>query len=177
MTVQHWRYSFPSENGEGWAIVFLDSAGCFAALSDWGAWSYRWDARGIDEPDFRAFFLNASDEYLLQKFNPVKEYNPEETLKAVKQAYIGEFRTHWRDRPRSDRRDAWEDLGDMYCDLATEHHFGDWSITNPMEFSEVWDLRRDRHSRQAEQFIKRVMPQLRAAIAVDLGKVRTDART
>ena len=169
MTVQHWRYSFPSENGEGWAIIFLDSAGCFAALSDWGNWTYRWNSRGINEPDFRQFFLTASDEYLLEKLNPVQEYDPEDTLKAVKQAYLEAFRsTSWRKRKRFERASAWMELNEMYNDLYTDSDFDQWLTCNPMDFDEPWYLRCDRHSQQAEQFIKRVMPRLREAIRKDL---------
>ena len=57
--VKVWRYSFPSIKGEGWAIFFLDETGCFAALSDYGDWSYRWNQRGLPEKlTFRHFLLS-----------------------------------------------------------------------------------------------------------------------
>lgn len=44
MSVTTWRYHMPNDRatGEGWAVCFLDSIGCFSVLSDYGDYGYRW---------------------------------------------------------------------------------------------------------------------------------------
>jgi hypothetical protein len=169
--VSFWRYSFPSVKGEGWAIIFIDSVGCFAALSDWSDWSYRWNPQGIDEPDFRQFFLTASDDYLLQKFNPQKEYDPEATLENVR-SDIADFAEGRADAADIVQRE--EELLEGFDHLRTESDFDGWVAYSDTALTDTWDLRQDRHSLQAVQFVRKIMPQLREAIRKDL-KLETSA--
>jgi len=87
--MQMWRYAIPSLKGEGWAILFLDNEGCFAVLSDWGDWSYRWNTRGVAEKDMRHFIVTCDNGYLRGKLNPVQEFDAEKTLVAVKEYICG----------------------------------------------------------------------------------------
>ena len=179
--VKVWRYSFPSIKGEGWAIFFLDSVGCFAALSDWGDWSYRWNPRGYEEGDgrdFRHFIITCGDDYLLRKIAPVQEYDPEATLQSVKEAII-EWR---RDRrttkedarktlpeliPRYVAREMWDELSPMYDNLGDSHQFSRW-LENT-EISDATECYCTKFSEQAKIFLQRCMPRLREAIKNELG--------
>lgn len=179
--VKVWRYSFPSIKGEGWAIFFLDSVGCFAALSDWGDWSYRWNPRGYEEGDgrdFRHFILTCSDDYLLRKLAPQQEYDPEATLQSVKEAIIEWRRDKHSSRkvtretlpeltPKALARDMWDELRPMYDNLCDPHQFSRW-----MEHTELQDtteLYCTKFSEQAKIFLQRCMPRLREALKNELG--------
>jgi hypothetical protein len=163
--VKTWRYSVPTLNSlEGWAILFLDNAGCFAALSDYGDWTYRWNARGIAEKDMRYFILSCDDGYLLQKLNPHKEYDSDATLIAAKELIIGMRRERQLDVDEA--RNEWISLSD--CDsLRTEIDFYRW--TEMMDLGDVSDLYRTKHSEQARAFLKHCLPRLRMEIKNDLG--------
>jgi hypothetical protein len=72
VTVTTWRYYLPNDEMlEGWAIVFLDSIGCFSTVSDWGNYGYRWDSPGsTGGTDFRQWLIERGDDYLLSKLCP-----------------------------------------------------------------------------------------------------------
>jgi len=162
-----WRYSVPSEEGEGWAILFLDSAGCFAALSDWGDWAYRWNPRGYEEGDardFRHFILSCDDDYLLRKLAPTQEYDGESTFKNVKETIIGLRREgEWT---KDEAREEWDKL--EYCEgMHSEFNFLDWSRDTKLE--DTHEIAVFMYSQQAKMFLARCMPRLREAIKNDLG--------
>jgi hypothetical protein len=166
--VKSWRYSIPNTKGyEGWAILFIDNAGCFAALSDYGDWTHRWNARGFEEhekKDFRHFVLSCSDHYLLDKLNPRQEYDPEGTLQAVKEAICGMRRE--RQLEKDEAREEWEHLED--CErLENEYMFQRWMELT--ELSDAWELSTTKHSEQCRAFIQQCMPRLRELIKNDLG--------
>ena len=166
--VKSWRYSIPNTKGyEGWAILFLDNAGCFAALSDYGDWSHRWNARGFEEhekKDFRHFVLTCDDSYLLGKINPIKEFDPEGTLRAVKETILGMRRE--RQLEKDEAREEWEHMDDC------ENFDNEWMFNRWQELTELpdpYELYTDRHSLQARAFIRECMPRLREKIKNDLG--------
>jgi hypothetical protein len=58
-------YKLPSIKGEGWAHISLNTdTGFFATVSDWGNYSYIWDAPG---GEFRHFLLDLRPDYLYGK--------------------------------------------------------------------------------------------------------------
>lgn len=84
MTVRTFRYRLDPLRGEqlagrtspppieidSWSIVFMDSTGCVAILSDYGDWSHRWDVKNTSHPDdFREAFIRFSRDYLMDKFS------------------------------------------------------------------------------------------------------------
>jgi len=79
-----WRYHLPNENGEGWAIAFLDSSGVFTSVSDYGDYGHRWPQAGWGPEDFRAFFLQCDDSYILGKISRRDEYDGDRTVRAIK---------------------------------------------------------------------------------------------
>lgn len=163
--VKVWRYSFPSIKGEGWAIFFLDETGCFAALSDYGNWSYRWNQRGLPEKlTFRHFLLQCDDDYILRKVAPVQEYDDAATLLAVKETILGMRRE--RQLTADEAREEWE-LPDAYEGLSDDYQF--WGWANQTQLPDTHELYCTKYSEQARAFLKHCMPRLREAIKNDLG--------
>jgi hypothetical protein len=163
--VKTWRYSFPSVKGEGWAIIFLDETGCFAALSDYGDWSYRWNQRGLpEETTFRHFIIQCEDDYILRKIAPKQEYDDEATLQAVRETILGMRRE--KQLTAEEARDEWE-LPDLHEGLCDEYQF--WGWANQTELPDTHELTCYKYSEQARAFIKHSLPRLREAIKNDLG--------
>jgi hypothetical protein len=163
--VKVWRYSFPSIKGEGWAIFFLDETGCFAALSDYGDWSYRWNQRGLpEETTFRHFLLQCADDYILGKIAPKQEYDDEGSVVAVKETIIGMRREG--QLTKDEAREEWDSI-ETYENFYSEFNFWDWAKTTSL--SEVSELYTQKYSEQARAFLKHCMPRLREAIKNDLG--------
>lgn len=127
VTLHHYR--LPSENGEGWAIITIGTDGTFAALSDYGNWSYAgWSHHGCG--DIRRFFLRErrSDSYLITKLcsgHPrlLHLYDGEATVKRIREAIIQHRRDGSFDARQARREwDLIEDLEVQESELA----FGRW---------------------------------------------------
>lgn len=160
---KHWRYSVPNRKGyEGWAILFLDSAGCFAALSDYGDWSYRWNARGFSpDEDIRKFLLRCDDDYLLRKIAPKQEYDSEATQTSIRELILGMRREKQLDKEEA--RYEW----DLSSDVSTEFDFGRWMQNT--DLPEAHEVYCQKYSEQAKAFLRECMPRLKEAIKNDLG--------
>ena len=166
-----WRYHLPSIKGEGWAIAFLDSTGCFTVLSDWGNYGYRWPDHGWGPGDFRAFFVLCDSGYIIRKIARVDTYYGDRTLRAV-QDHILERR---RDGSftRECARQEWDLLGD-YSQLDSREDFALWGerthIDAYYEFA-VFDF-----DSGAINFARHVLPRLQAAIREELEPKAETAR-
>jgi hypothetical protein len=148
--VKVWRYSFPSVKGEGWAIFFLDEAGCFSALSDYGDWSYRWNTRGLPkEMTFRHFLLECSDDYILRKIAPQREYDSVSTLHVIRDMIIGMRRVD--QLSKYEARVEWDRLESYDTELP-----------------DTSELYMTKYSEQARLFLKHCLPRLRTALSKDL---------
>lgn len=165
--VTTWRYYLPSENGEGWAVIFMDSVGVFSAVTDWGEYSYFWCQPGWQphDPDFRRFILERSDGYLAGKLTREEVYDAEATLAAVK-AHIEDCR---RDGDLSaedaeTETDAIEDCEN----LRDREAFVRWMERTTVP--EPWRLSASKPHPQGVQFMARVMPRLREAIREELAR-------
>ena len=64
-----WRYALPSlpAGTDSWSIVFVDSTGAVAVLSDYGNWCYRWVTEHTGFRDFREFLVQADWDYVARK--------------------------------------------------------------------------------------------------------------
>lgn len=163
--VEMHRYSFPNVNGMGWAIFFLDEAGCFAALSDYGDWSFRWNMRGMAEGEsLRKFLLRCDDDYILRKIAPKKEYDNQSTVKAVKETILGMRRE--TQLSAEEAREEW-DLIKENSDLDTDYNFWQWCQDTKLE--DQHELYQTKYSEQAKAFLEKCMPRLKEAIKNDLG--------
>lgn len=167
-TITTWRYSVPSVNGEGWAVLFLDSVGCFAAISDWGNFAHHWPVAGWRESgDFRTFIaVGASDDYILRKLAPRLEYDAEETLKTVKDAIRRKRRTQWLSRKRA--REAWDQL-DEFDNLVHPELFWQWYQAQTA-LEDAQEHRCTRRPLDAVQFIEKAWPRLKEQIRAELAK-------
>jgi hypothetical protein len=161
--VRVWRYHLPSIKGEGWVIAFLDSIGAFSCLSDWGDYGYRWPQAGWGPGDFRQFFVQCHDDYVLHKIARRDTYHSDRTLRNVKDHIL----SHRRDLcwSRQWARDEWN-LLTRHSNLYSREDFAFWyqdtKIADVGELS-VYDV-----SDQARGFIEHAMPRLREAIKAEL---------
>lgn len=164
--IQTWRYQFPSEKGEGWAVVFMDSTGCFAALSDWGSCSYRWSQAGWGPGDFRKFLLSCDDGYLASKFGQGRrEYDPEGTVRSVKERL--EELERGGDLSVEDLAEERELLR-RFDDLDNEMNYMQWRQETKIDVSDGFSMQR--YERDVTSFIKRVMPRLRQKLKDELAE-------
>lgn len=171
--VETWRYSLPNENGEGWAIIFMDETGCFAALSDWGDVSYRWNSRGLPEGGFKRFMTNCDDYYLTGKFGQGrKEYDAKGSLENAKDAIIQARRDGDFDKEKA--RDEWE-LLDRYDDLENEMLFHGWYTQSSLD--DASECYCQHYVSDVTQFVAKVMPRLRAVLRAELGIVDNSVST
>jgi hypothetical protein len=171
--VQTWRYHLPNVKGEGWAIAFLDAIGCFTVLSDYGNYGHRWPQAGWGPGDFRVFFLQTDDDYVMRKLARRDTYYGDRTLRAVKERILECRRTEFRSREWA--RQEW-DLLDRYDRLYSREDFAMWythtRIEDPSELA-VYDVDSD-----VRGFIAHVLPRLREAIRSQLaeqGEIRESA--
>jgi hypothetical protein len=157
-----WRYSVPNVNHSGWAICFIDQAGCLAILSDYGNYAYRWPAGGIREfPDLRHFLLKCSgDDYLISKLASRSQYSPEKTCVAIKEAIAGIT----NDVERAKEQRHLEDNDDV----EDESDFVDWC--EETSFDCPWEFRCDDYCSDARAFMKQSWPRLLEQIREDIGK-------
>jgi hypothetical protein len=160
--VKVWRYSIPSVKGQGWAIIFLDETGCFAALSDYGNWSYRWNQRGIPEgTTFRHFLLQCDDDYILRKIAPQQEFDAEKTQASIKEFILGMRRE--KQLTAGEAREEWENADNV----NSEYEFGRWrDYTELPDSGELYCMK---YPEDARAFLKHAMPRLRELIKNDLG--------
>jgi hypothetical protein len=162
--VTTWRYHLPSTSSfGGWAIVFLDSIGCFSALSDYGDYGYRWPEAGWGPGDFRAFLAGRDPRYVLGKIARRDHYDGDATLRAVKEQ-LCELRRHgsWK---RERAREEW-DLLALFDGLATREDFGRWYDRTRLD--EAYEFSVFTHPPRAQAFMENVFPRLQAAIREEL---------
>jgi hypothetical protein len=169
-----WRYSIPSAMSQGWAILFLDEAGCFTALSDWGNVAYRWNPRGLPEGlDFRQFLLECDASYITSKLGQNRrEYDAEATKEAIRSQIIQErleaaccasYTTGGREKARTTARLEWDlvtTMGDAAEDFAAWHN--DTSLCDP---SEVYCTR---YVGEVTNFVEHAWPRLREVMRCEL---------
>ncbi len=168
-----WRYSVPSIKGEGWGILFLDDAGCFAALSDWGDWSHRWPMNGMPEGQgLREFLVDVDDAYLLGKLAPENDYDGEATVLDIKRAII-EYRRDHSGRSESveskvKARTMWDSLEESEI-FDSPHALGEWWPLHGDDMPFIpTECYQTKPNAQAVAFLKRCWPRLKACIKAEL---------
>jgi hypothetical protein len=165
VTVTTWRYYLPNdERLEGWAIVFLDSTGCFTTVSDWGNYGYRWDNPGSSvNLDVREWLIARGDDYLLSKLAPEEIYDGPATRKGVED-YLAKQLLEHRATPSwaEDERAA---LQEYEIQNGVEEF---WRWVGGTSLVDAHECMRTQPRPQAVQFIKRVMPRLRNLIREEL---------
>lgn len=159
-----WRYSIPNEKYQGWAILFLDDAGCFACLSDYGNYTYRWNARGLgDARDLRDFIVTCDPEYILRKISQETVYDADRTLAAVQRAILEKRR--WGGWSKERASSEWEAV--KYCGyLSAEYQFQTWLEETSLK--DAGELVRHTYPAGALSFMAHAWPRLKALIQSDL---------
>ena len=171
--IETWRISLPNVQGQGWAIIFMDSTGCFAALSDYGDVSYRWNQRGLPDGGFKRFILKADDYYLTGKFGQGRRvYDGDATYESIKdhilQARKDDSMSKEKARQEYDHLKLHHDLKDR------EFDFGLWY--NGTELDDAGEFYCQKYDRDVTCFVKFVLPRLREYLRQDLGLTPEEAR-
>ena len=133
--VKTWRYSLPSENHEGWAIIHMDSKGFFATCSDFGNYAFHWSDWGKGR-DFRLFVIEMTEDphYIGNKLNHDKwnKQDDQETATHIKKEIISRRRNGTFDKDVA--RENWDylehyDSGsiDFREWIQNQTLFDDWS--------------------------------------------------
>jgi len=159
--VKTYRYSVPNENHQGWAILFLDDAGCCAVLSDYGNYTHRWSSGGFAKgEDIRAFLLTAGDDYLLGKLAQ-RVPSLEKTAAYIREQIIERRRSGWWEKEEA--AEEWERARDLE---GQEISFEDWMTLT--RFDDAYEFHCTEYDPQAVAFFKRAWPRLRALIAAEV---------
>jgi len=168
--VKHWRYFLPSENGEGYAIIFIDSTGVFSAVSDYGNYGYIWGNTG--SKSIKEFLLKSETDwhYFAKKLDPKEIVDWDDTRKRIEE-YI-----------KSDQRGGQYD-GDARRELqllensniSDEYSFQTWY--NETKIQDAHELQRRRLSYQVEMFVKQTMKRLCTILRKELEAEATGAET
>lgn len=159
-----WRYELPSIDGQGWGSFMLDSTGMFAAVTDYGNYSFRWGHHG--ERDFRKFIADAglSQDYMLSKLAPSggREYKGDETAKNIKSAII---RRRWnRYLTEEQAREEWELVES--CDLYFKEGFYEWY--NQTTFEDAHEYSVYDYTIHEKAFAEELLPRLAALLQKEL---------
>lgn len=154
------RYSEPNRPGtyEGWFIAFMDDAGAVAILSDYGDYTYRWNARGVDK-GIREFLLECEPAYVLSKLAR-REFSLEKSVASVRDAFEQSLNEGSVDGGEyEDAARALRLVGNEFefCDFIRE----DWG---QIDLSECWS---QDYSGQARAFMEQVWPRLMALVRLD----------
>lgn len=161
--VKFYRYYLPSENGEGYAIIFLDSTGVFSAVSDFGNYGYIWQARGGVE--FRRWLVDNHHDwhYFAKKFDPKQIADWDQTVKHIREhidAYAKEG-TYTKAFARNER-----DLLARHSTFSSELDFSYWY--NETKISDAYELIHYRMSYQVEHFAKKTLVRLCAILKAEI---------
>lgn len=170
MNVTTWRYHLPNHRatGEGWAVCFLDSIGCFSVLSDYGDYGYRWPDEWSGpnaREDFRHFLTRIDGDYVLRKIAPRDTYMGEKTCKEVKRCILEARRSDAWSKEKARRE--W-DLLDTYGNLESREDFARWY--DHTEIDEAWEFAVWEPSPRAVAFIEKVFKRLQAHLREELAR-------
>lgn len=158
-----WNYSIPSkrELGGGWASITIREDGFFAAVSDFGNYSYWWSHTGCD--DVREFFLKALDwAYFAGKFKPERRVHPERSFQSMRQYIVTERRQGGLSKEQA--REAISTIEIFEGD-------DDWEgyVREPDAYDlSPWEHAVSEYDSDVMSFTKLVMPQLAELIREDL---------
>ena len=163
MTPQLWRYSIPSEKGEGWAVFVIGSDGYFSACSDYGNYAFWWSHHGSN--DFRSFLLRAkeSPDYFESKLsNGASEFSPEKTEARIKELILERRRSGWLDKDEA--REEWDRFSGLYSDFEFQDNCARSTIDDLHELA-VYET-----PCQVAQFVRNCMARLIPLLKADLEK-------
>lgn len=151
---QFWRYYLPSIKGEGYAVIFLDSAGVFSVVSDWGNYGYIWGNHGCKSIKHFLVKCHKDWDYLAGKFNPTRVTDYDKTIENIKDR----IRTYLEDGCYT------EDFATRELELIerikpqNELEFHDWYLETELQDAAEYVVMI--FNPQVEMFCKKVIPRL-----------------
>lgn len=144
------RYDVRTEDRRWLGTFLVTHDGLVACNTDYGSYSYWWTSTGCD--DIRTFLVRIGTGYLLNKFSPKDEHDPEGTEMSIRRT-ICELRRR-RELTVGEAAREWDLVG--ACDLTSEYGFYDW--VRDTKLGDSWELGRRRTCPQATAFAERVWP-------------------
>jgi hypothetical protein len=171
------RYNIPSEEGEGWAVIVIDTdIGFFATVSDWGNYAYTWTHPGAE---FRQFLARLTPDYLYKKLlhgQKSEVFDGEATTACIKEAIRLKDVAHTEEKGRSWKRHNAELRSvEKFAPMAEEQDFQAWQSETTLD--EPWQYRCTRPEPQAMSFCTKVWPRFKLLLEAELLKEGVDAHT
>jgi hypothetical protein len=170
------KYSIPSERGEGWAVIVIDTeTGFFATVSDWGNYAYQWTHPGRE---FREFLIGLTPDYLHKKLlhgrgkNSIEVFDGERTLATIKEALDNKDRAHLKEKNRSWKRYNPEVRTLEKFTPMEQEDFDAWCSDTTLD--EPWQYRCTQPEPQAMSFCTKVWPRFKLLLEGELLKEGID---
>lgn len=160
-----WRYHLPSQGMEGYAVVFIDSAGVFSAVSDYGSYGHVWSHHGCR--DIREFIMDLykDPDYAAKKLNDCRPavYDGEATEKHIRRMIL-EYRREmsWT---KNQAREEWE-LLDGCNNVFYRSDFDDWYQHTRFDCANEFAVHR--MNSQVMAFCTKVLPRLSQVLRDEL---------
>jgi len=160
--VKFWRYYLPSENGEGYAIIFIDSTGVFSAVSDFGNYGHIWGATGSQS--IREFLLDSEKDwhYFAKKLDPKDIVDWDATQKRI----LDHLQSNYREGNYDGETFKEETRLLAASPITDEWSFHNWYQDTTLVDAHEFQVRR--LSYQVEMFVKKTMKRLCAVLKVEL---------
>lgn len=174
-----WFYRLRATDGKDfeWAEVVIGSNGFFAAVSDYGNYSFRWTHFG---DDFRQFVLGIGPDYVHGKImgcsgRRSEVYDEAATLKGVRKSICALRRS--LTLTREEARDAFEELKWDFAELYTSSDLERWGMTSSfmalcarrrIDFDLYEGVYKKMPEPQSWMFCERILARLKDAIRAEL---------
>lgn len=160
-----WIYKLRDERGHWLARVVMTSDGYFSTVSDYGNYAFWWHAF---EGDFRAFFAQCDDGYVLGKLAKRDYYDGEATRTRIREHILEYRRDGWLSKDRA--REEWDLLN--RCGVDSREDFARWY--DETKFDDAAEFAKYDHEPDARMFAERVLPVLREALRKEMAAEKAD---
>jgi hypothetical protein len=138
-----WRYVLPAlaDGSDSWSIVFVDSTGAVAVLSDYGNWCYRWLTAHTGFRDFREFLVQVDWDYTARKLGSGRRedlsvYDGDATFVAIRAYIVTARREGTLDAEEAQKEWRLADDSGLESNLVGFHEwYQQTSLPSPYEFA------------------------------------------
>ena len=159
------RYDLHSEQGEGWAVIFVTSDGFLSAVTDYGSYGYLWTHHGYD--DFRKFLLRLErdPDYLLSKLSQKDTWDGHGVCEQVKRTILEGRRSGSQRWTAARAREEW-DLIERFDSFWSAEDFSRWLDNTSID--DAWEFGRRVYPPNARAFVTKTLPRLAKLLAAEL---------